>query len=185
MSTATNTADLDALRAQVAALEAAQKAAHSERAAEEAHSRATLYPEGEVKGFAGARLKAQNELRDLRERAAAEVEAQYQRHLAGSAQKRARIEKQLADLASQRRDEEERHREAIEALDGKVDALRRQHDGLFRPPVTIEQVLAKPEFVAEQDRIVKEEIAETLPIGLGLTVESVLNARRRMVGVRG
>lgn len=178
MSQDTNTitpSDLEQIREQLAALQAAQDRSAAEKAgAEKIH-----FPDvPEPKGFAGHQLKAQNALLELRRRAAEDVEADYQAHFAGTAAKRERLERELEKVAERRREEEKRHQEALEPLDQKCNELRKQHDALFKAPISLSEVLARPEYAEQRERINREFVAEQLPIGTGVTVEQVIEGRR-------
>ncbi len=186
MSDTTNTIapdDLAALVEKVKRLEEAEGQRDRERTAAEKR----LEPQQPKKptGFAKIQQHAQDQLRSLRERAADEAEREYQEQLAKSAGKRQRLERELEKVAVERREEDERHRLALEPLNEKTNELRKEHDSLYKAPVSIDEVLARPEYAEERERINREFVSESLPVGIpGLTIESVLAARQRMAGVR-
>ena len=69
------------------------------------------------------------------------------------------------ELAAQRAQEEERHRTALVPIDCKFAEVRREHDGLFKPKVSMDDVLAREEYLAERERITREWMGEQGPIG--------------------
>ena len=148
--------ELEQIKAQVAALQAAKDREESQKAAVAEAHRVPPAPKVSPDSLAGRRLHYQDQVIRVRNEALAEVDAANEQHLASVGTKRAELETQLLELAGRFREEQDRHTRALAPITARQAKVRKEMDGLMKPPVTFEQAMAKPERQAELERLADE-----------------------------